>query len=69
MKNPSGYSRLQITLHWVVSGAVALQYLLSDGSSDAYDLAEDTGAYAMSLLVIGPYRGRCAGSCCWPAVG
>lgn len=57
MEKPSGYSRLQITLHWVVVCLVALQYLLHEGISDAYDVAEDTGVYAMSLPVIAHIAG------------
>jgi cytochrome b561 len=57
MKNPSGYSRMQITLHWVVVVLVALQYLLHEGISDAYDVAEESGIYAMSLPVIGHIAG------------
>ena len=54
---PNGYSRLQILLHWAVVVLVALQYLLHDGMSDAYDIAEETGLYAMSLPVIGHIAG------------
>ena len=57
MKNPSGYSRMQIILHWVVVVLVALQYLLHDGISDAYDIAEETGVYALSAPVIGHIAG------------
>ncbi|MBF9058937.1 cytochrome B [Rhodobacterales bacterium HKCCSP123] len=57
MKNPSGYSRMQITLHWVVVVLVALQYLLHEGMSDAYDVAEETGIYALSTPVIGHIAG------------
>ncbi|NKX43405.1 cytochrome b [Roseicyclus persicicus] len=57
MKNPSGYSQLQITLHWVVVVLVALQFLLHDGISDAYDIARDTGIYALSAPVLGHIAG------------
>lgn len=51
MSQPKGYSRMQIRLHWAVVVLIALQYLLHEGMSDAYDVAEDTGVYAMSLGV------------------
>lgn len=57
MERPSGYSRMQITLHWVVALLVALQFVLHDGIADAYDVAEDTGVYAMSAPVIGHIAG------------
>jgi len=53
MAQPTGYSRTQIRLHWAVVILVALQYLLHEGISDAYDIATDTGTYAMSAPVIG----------------
>jgi cytochrome b561 len=52
MARPTGYSRTQIALHWVVVVLVALQFLLNDGISNAYDLAEETGVYAISALVV-----------------
>ena len=57
MTPPQGYSRTQITLHWVVMVLVALQFLLHDGIADAYDVAEETGQYAMSVPVIGHIAG------------
>jgi len=53
MTPPQGYSRAQITLHWVVMALVALQYLLHEGIADAYEIAEETGQYALSAPVIG----------------
>lgn len=53
MAQPQGYSRLQITLHWVVAVLVVLQIVLHEGIADAYDIAEETGVYAMSAPVIG----------------
>lgn len=50
---PQGYSRQQIILHWVVALLVVLQFVLHEGIADAYDVAEDTGVYAMSAPVIG----------------
>lgn len=57
MTAPQGYSRTQITLHWVVMILVALQFLLHDGIADAYDRAQETGVYAMSTAVIGHIAG------------
>lgn len=53
MARPSGYSRLQIVLHWAVVVLVALQYLLHDGIADAYDTALETGVYSMGVPVLG----------------
>jgi cytochrome b561 len=52
-----GYSRMQITLHWVVAVLVALQFVLHDGIADAYDTAQETGVYAMSVPVVGHIAG------------
>jgi len=51
MSRAAGYSRVQIALHWVTVLLVALQFLLHDGISDAYDRATETGAYAITLPV------------------
>jgi cytochrome b561 len=57
MENPSGYSRTQIVLHWVVVVLLALQYLLHKGIADAFEVAEETGVYAMNLPVIAHIAG------------
>jgi cytochrome b561 len=57
MARPTGYSRAQIALHWAVVVLVVLQYLLHDGIAGAYDLAEETGVYAVSPLVIAHIAG------------
>jgi len=57
MSQPSGYSRLQIRLHWITVFLVALQYLLHDGMASAYDQALETGTYAVSAPVIGHAAG------------
>jgi cytochrome b561 len=57
MARPTGYNRTQIALHWTVAALVALQYLLHDGIAGAYDLAEETGVYAISAPVIGHIAG------------
>jgi cytochrome b561 len=38
MSTPTGYSKLQIRLHWITVLLVALQYLLHDGIANAYDM-------------------------------
>jgi cytochrome b561 len=53
MSAPTGYSKLQIRLHWITVLLVALQYLLHDGIADAYEIALDTGVYALSAPVAG----------------
>jgi cytochrome b561 len=57
MARPTGYSRAQIALHWAVVVLVVLQYLLHEGIAGAYDLAEETGVYAVSPLVIAHIAG------------
>lgn len=37
MATPSGYSRTQIRLHWIIVALVAAQYLLKGAISDAWD--------------------------------
>ena len=37
MSTPSGYSRVQIVLHWVVVLLIAQQYLFKDAISNAWD--------------------------------
>lgn len=51
-QTPTGYSRVQIRLHWIVAVLVALQFLLHDGVEDAYERARDTGQYILSLPAI-----------------
>ena len=44
MQDKSGYTALQIGLHWVTAGLVALQYLLHEGVATAFDEGLETGA-------------------------
>lgn len=44
------YSQIQIRLHWIIFALVALQYLLHDGISAAFDRVEDGAAPAMTAL-------------------
>jgi cytochrome b561 len=57
MTSPNGYNRMQIRLHWITVGLVALQYLLHDGIADAYDRATETGSYAITAPVMGHAAG------------
>ena len=57
MARPTGYTRTQIALHWAVMGLVVLQYLLHDGIAEAYDLAEDTGVFALTPLAVIHFAG------------
>lgn len=38
---PSAYSRLQIRLHWLVFGLLALQYILHEPITEAFDRLEE----------------------------
>lgn len=37
MSNTTGYSRLQIGLHWMVAGLITANYFVSEGMEDAFD--------------------------------
>ena len=39
MSTPSGYSRVQIMLHWIVALLIAQQFLFKDAISNAWDAA------------------------------
>lgn len=52
MSHPTGYSRLQIRLHWATAILVALQFVFHEGISTAYDRAVETGVYAPSFAVM-----------------
>lgn len=57
MARPQGYTKMQVRLHWLTVALVALQFLLHEGMSDAYDRATETGVYALSAPVIGHAAG------------
>lgn len=44
MSNPSGYSRLQIGLHWIIAILIPLAWLSSGGAEEAWDAMEKGGA-------------------------
>ena len=37
MSNTTGYSRLQIALHWLIAALIVLNYFVSEGMEDAFD--------------------------------
>ena len=51
MSKPAGYSRLQIRLHWIVFGLVALQFIFSESMEGAWDTFTDGGTVEFSPLV------------------
>lgn len=52
MITSTGYTRLQIRLHWATVILVALQYLFEDGIAGAWRDATRSGIYAFSTPVI-----------------
>jgi cytochrome b561 len=53
MQGRTGYTALQIGLHWATVGLVALQYLLHDGVAAAFDEGLDTGSMAFTPGAVG----------------
>ena len=51
MAHPTGYTRAQIALHWITLVLVALQFILHDAMSEAWDAIEDGGAVILDPLV------------------
>lgn len=51
MPQPSGYTRTQIRLHWIVVVLIALQYILHDTISDAWDAYLDGAEVAFDPLI------------------
>jgi cytochrome b561 len=60
MAQTSGFSRIQITLHWVVALLVAGQFVFHDAIVAAFDAALKGGAPAMTPLVWGHVIGGIA---------
>lgn len=48
---PAGFSAGQIRLHWIVAILIAVQYLLHEAMSEAWDVVEDGGSAAFDPLV------------------
>ena len=51
MSDVTGYSRIQIVLHWVVAVLIILQFAFHEWISDAWDVIERGGTADISLLV------------------
>lgn len=51
MPRPSGYSRMQIRLHWIIVALVALQYLLKDTISEAWSASLDGNEVTFEPLI------------------
>ncbi|MEV8465727.1 cytochrome b/b6 domain-containing protein [Fluviibacterium sp. DFM31] len=51
MASPTGYSRAQIRLHWIVAGLIVLQFVLHESISDAFDMAMEGRQIAFNPLV------------------
>jgi cytochrome b561 len=53
MQGRTGYSPLQIWLHWLTVVLVLLQYLLHDGVAAAFDRGLETGAMTFTQQALG----------------
>ncbi|ALG89415.1 MULTISPECIES: cytochrome b [Actibacterium] len=51
MPSPTGYSRLQIRLHWIIAALIILQYLLHESIVAAWELLEEGGTVDFSPLI------------------
>lgn len=51
MAKPTGYTRTQIRLHWIVVALIVLQYALHDTISDAWDAALDGAEVGFDPLI------------------
>ena len=51
MTSPTGYSRLQIVLHWVVFALILQQFVFHDAISAAWDRFTEGGDAGFALLV------------------
>lgn len=51
MPNPTGYSRLQIRLHWIITALIALQFVLHEPIAAAWDVYAKGGEIQFSPLV------------------
>jgi len=51
MAAPTGYTRTQIRLHWITVALVALQYILHDTISDAWDQVLDGAEVGFHPLI------------------
>jgi len=51
MSKPAGYSRLQIRLHWIVFGLIALQYIFAESMEKAWGIVVKGGTVEFSPLI------------------
>ncbi len=51
MPNPTGYSRLQIRLHWIITILIVAQFVFHESIAKAWDMFTKTGATEFSPLV------------------
>ena len=51
MPNPTGYSRLQIRLHWIITILIVAQFVFHESIAEAWDVFTKTGATEFSPLV------------------
>ncbi len=49
MTEPTGYTRLQIRLHWLVVVLLILQYVLHEGIAEAFDAGIETGRLTLGV--------------------
>lgn len=54
---PSGYSRTQIVLHWLVFALIAQQYIVSDAMSDSWDRVTEGAQVGFDPLVLAHVTG------------
>jgi len=51
MATPTGYTRTQIGLHWIILILVAAQYVFHEGIANAWEIVEKGGTPEFSLLI------------------
>jgi len=51
MAKPTGYTRLQVRLHWIIALLIIAQFVLNEGIENAWDKIEKGGAMEFSPLV------------------
>ena len=51
MPNPTGYSRLQIRLHWIITILIVAQFVFKDSIAEAWDMFTKTGTTEFSPMV------------------
>lgn len=51
MPTPTGYSRIQIRLHWIVAVLIVFQYVFHEGIADAWEVYQKGGTVEFSPLI------------------